>query len=31
MRADRLLQVAALLRQHGRLSAPELARRVGGA
>jgi predicted DNA-binding transcriptional regulator YafY len=28
MRADRLLQVAALLRQHGRLSAPELARRL---
>ena len=28
MRADRLLQVAALLRQHGRLSASELARRL---
>lgn len=28
MRADRLLQLAALLRQHGRLSAAELARRL---
>ncbi len=28
MRADRLLQVATLLRQHGRLSASELARRL---
>ncbi len=28
MRAERLLQVAALLRHHGRLSAPELARRL---
>ena len=28
MRADRLLQLAALLRQHGRLTAPELARRL---
>ncbi len=28
VRADRLLQVAALLRRHGRMSAPELARRL---
>ena len=28
MRADRLLQIVGLLRQHGRLSAAELARRL---